>query len=241
MKKLSLFLLCLSIFSSVSCSSKLTYDQAISAIKSGLKLQEQETVEVLGTTIDSKSTAQVKFSFYGRTFSGKLRKYDQGWQLDEIQNDSGTWIPASTISNARDESTKIKAAIAEIKTIAITLADYITDKAVPPSSAGSYNADDPIYQALCPLYIRTLPIKDPWGNNYQVFCGKRIDGQYGLAGSATDDFLVFSMGRDGIIESWVYNPSDPTSGLYKEVDGNRDLVNFNGVFIRGTLSGLQVQ
>jgi hypothetical protein len=48
------------------------------------------------------------------------------------------------------------------------------------------------------------------------------------------------LGRDITAEGWAYDPSNPESGLYvinTNADFNRDLVNWNGTFIRGPRAG----
>jgi len=232
------FVILLGVIFLISCSSKLSTSSASSIIKSGLKLSEKDKLEILGTSEESKGLVLVKFSLNEKALNAKLRKYDQGWQLEEIQNELGLWIPATTITNAQDDSTKIRTAMKEISTISTALADYITDKAMPPVASGVYDETGQLYKSLCPSYLKTLPIKDPWGNNYLVYCGKEIDGQYGITGSASDDFLVVSYGKDGVRDTWLYNTSDPASGLYNENNGISDLVNLNGSFIRGPRAGV---
>jgi hypothetical protein len=220
-----------------SCSSKLSTNSATSVIKSGLRLSEKDKFEIIGISQESQSLALVKFSISEKTLNVRLRKYDNGWKLEEIQNEMGLWIPAATLTNAMDDSTKIRTAQKEISTIATALADYITDKAMPPAISGAYDENSTFYKSLSPMYIKILPVKDPWGNNYLVYCGTTINGHYGITGSASDDFMVVSLGKDGTVEMWEYNPSTPEAGLYTEKDATKDLVNFNGSFIRGLRVG----
>jgi len=232
------FVLLLAVLFLIACSSKLSTDTASSVIESAFKLSDNDELKILGTTEETKGTVIVKFQLNDKTMSVKLRKYDQGWQLEEIQNELGSWIPATTIINALDEASKVKTARAEIGIISSAIADYVTDKATPPSASGSYDETSQLYKSLCPFYVKKLPIKDPWGNNYLVYCGTAVDGQYGISGGASDDFLVVSHGKGGERETWTYNPSAPDSGLYTDKDDTKDLVNLNGSFIRGPRAGV---
>ena len=83
--------------------------------------------------------------------------------------------------------------------------------------------------------METLPIKDPWGNNYLMFCGKAGNGQYGLSECVEDDFIVVCLGMDGKKEPWEYNLEDPPGGIFKLNalnDFNKDLVCWSGSWIR---------
>jgi len=147
------------------------------------------------------------------------------------------FVIACSSNNAGDESKKITKAMIDISQIATALLDYATDTSAPPPSSGIYNESNTFYNSLCPKYIKKLPIKYPWGHNYLVYCGKAIDGQYGIMGSASDDFLVVSLGKDGLKDNWIYDPSNPSNGIYDDKDAiNKDLAMLNGSFIRGPRS-----
>jgi hypothetical protein len=64
----------------------------------------------------------------------------------------------------------------EISMVATALADYITDNGTPPTVSGTYDETSLVYKSLCPKYLPKFPIKDPWGNNYVIYCGKSING-----------------------------------------------------------------
>jgi hypothetical protein len=173
-----------------------------------------------------------------------MRKYDKGWQLDEIQNDFGMWVPAGNLTRSFSDAEKQKNAMNDIMTIVTGLADYVTDNGVAPKQTGSYEENSEFYQAISPFYIKELPIKDPWGNNYQVYCGMACTGNYGLLESyfANDDFLVFSFGSDGVQDSWLYESDNPTSGMFivsSPDDFANDLVNWSGSWIRAPRNAIQ--
>jgi type II secretion system protein G len=137
------------------------------------------------------------------------------------------------------QKAKVRGTQKDISTMATTLADYITDKAAPPANSGDISTT--LKGALSPMYIKVLPLKDQWGTNFKIYCGTAVDGNYGLTGSAADDFLVASYGRGGALESFTYAAATPESGLYTigaTADFDKDLVNLNGSFIRGPRAGV---
>jgi len=54
-----------------------------------------------------------------------------------------------------------------------------------------------------------------------------------------DDFIVVSLGRDGIMEDWEFDENEPDSGLFVLTgmgDFDKDIVMWNGSWIRATRS-----
>lgn len=137
-----------------------------------------------------------------------------------------------TLTNMSEEE-RIEIVARDIQAISAALANYITDNRIPPKQSGAYNEASPIYKALYPKHIKSLPIKDPWNNNYYIYCGTDVAGQYGIAKAVSDDFLIYSYGPLGRREDWIYNPEDPSygfSGALANFNGN--LISFNGAYIR---------
>ena len=135
------------------------------------------------------------------------------------------------------QKAKVRGTQKDLSTIATTLADYITDKSTPPANNGDISTT--LKTALSPMYLKVLPLKDQWGTNFKVYTGTAVT-VYGVSGAAGDDFLVASYGRDKTVESWTYNASTPEAGLYSigaTADFDKDLVNWDGSFIRGPRSG----
>jgi prepilin-type N-terminal cleavage/methylation domain-containing protein len=136
------------------------------------------------------------------------------------------------------QKAKVRGTQKDIQTIATTLADYITDREPPPDNNGDIT--DALKAALSPFYIKVLPSRDQWGTNFKIYTGTNCDGNYGVTGSVSDDYLIASYGRGGELESWSYVPTNPESGLYviqTTADFTRDLVNMNGTFIRAPRTG----
>lgn|GEM_PF-4400650 len=230
-RSLSFFVLYCVLF--VSSCQNLTTKDADLCIKNTFRLSDEDKIEIISISKDSKTLALVKFKINDIQFNSKMRKYDTGWELEEIQNEFGLWIPASSISSLFDETSKVKRAMIDINAIATAIIDFVTDRGVAPEQAGIYGENTPFYKSLNGIYIKNLPIKDPWDNNYHVYCGKAIEGKYGIRNAQSDEFLVVSFGKDGKEEFWTFDPNNLTGGLFTDQDYNKDLIIYNGTWIRG--------
>lgn len=239
-KILILSVVCIFFF---SCAQKLNNTQAENAIKSAVKLTEKDSLQILGISMEEKNLAIVKFKLNEVQISSRMRKYNKGWQLDQIQNELGVWIPAESVINLIAEQKKeeklldikLKIAKSDIMVISIGIAEFVTDNGRAPKQDGTYDITSEFYIFLSPFYIKELPIIDPWGNNYRVYCGKACNGKYGITGAGTDDFVVCSYGLDGEKEVWEFDPNNREAGLFiveKLSDLNKDLVMWVGSWIR---------
>jgi hypothetical protein len=224
-----------------SCAQKLDNTQAEDVIKSTFKLTKEDSLEILGISMEEKNLAIVKFKLNEVQRSSKMRKYDKGWQLDQILNEFGVWVPPefSLITTKMEEEKQIQMrAMKDIAVISTGIALFIKKNGYAPKQDGTYDEKSNFYIALSPFYIKhikDLPIKDPWGNNYRVYCGKACNGKYGITDSGIDDFIVCSYGLDGEKEVWEFDPSNPEAGLFivEELsDLNKDLVMWDGSWIR---------
>lgn len=142
----------------------------------------------------------------------------------------------SRLSPEEQEQINIqKRAMKDIMIITTSLVDYVTDHGVLPEQDGIYDENSQFNKALSPFYVKRLPVKDPWGNNYLVYCGEACNGKYGITGCGPGDFVVVSYGRDGREEDWKFDPTNPGSGLFisKNADDfDKDLIQWNGSWIR---------
>jgi prepilin-type N-terminal cleavage/methylation domain-containing protein len=135
------------------------------------------------------------------------------------------------------QKAKVRSTQKDIQLIATYMTDYLTDKVIPPPNNGDIGSG--LKSSLTPTYTKMLPLSDQWATPYKVYTGASVT-VYGITGASVDDFLIASYGRDKAVESWTYNVSMPESGLYTlsgAVDFNRDLINYNGQFIRGPRTG----
>jgi len=166
--------------------------------------------------------------FLGVIFFSSL--YFYGYRIGQTEQ-------LTKLSEDYSDADKQKKAVIDLNNIAVCLTDYITDGKVLPKQDGPITEDSELFKSLVP-YIpegKNIPIKDPWGNDYLIYCGTAATGKYGISGCVSDDFLIISYGADGKKEKWLYNPSNRESGLFdikSSSDYAKDLVDFNGNFIR---------
>jgi len=217
------------------CTQKFDEIQAKAIIEKSFELTGKDSVEILGISMEEKDIAIVKFNLNEVQISSKMRKYDTGWQLDEIQNELGMWIPAENLTKFFSQPEKQKIAMLDITVISTGIADFVIDNGITPKQEGIYSEDSDFHIALSPFYLKELPIKDPWGNNYRVYCSSAGNGIYGISGCVSDDFIVVSYGRDGEKETWEFDATSPEAGIFivrDSDDFDKDIVMWNGSWIR---------
>jgi len=135
------------------------------------------------------------------------------------------------------QKAKQKSTMKDVAVISTAITDFVTDNGRAPvsPSGGVYTAASEIYGNLSPFYIKVLPLTDQWGTGFHVYCGADVTGQYGILLGLQDDFLVASLGRGGLVESWGFKPASPELGMEVVSEGKhfeRDLVQWNGSWIR---------
>jgi len=109
------------------------------------------------------------------------------------------------------EKGKQKETMGDMRSISIALESYITDNnKLPPGKTLME-----IQTALVPFHIKTLPLKDAWGNDF-----------YYLPGRGTD-YFIGSAGKDGVFNGW-----DQTGTYYTSTvsDYGNDIIFSNGTF-----------
>ncbi|MGA2586454.1 MAG: type II secretion system protein [Candidatus Aminicenantales bacterium] len=150
-------------------------------------------------------------------------------------------LAALLIPNAANalQKAKVRGTQKDLSTIATWIQDYITDRGTPFVNNGGVSTA--MNTALVPMYTKVLPTKDQWGTGFKIYTGTNVNSNYGISGGASDDFLVASYGRGGALESWTYNTATPEAGLYSistSADFDKDLISFNGMFIRSPRAGV---
>jgi type II secretion system protein G len=139
------------------------------------------------------------------------------------------------------QKAKVRGTQKDINSIATALTNFLTDKGTFPfQSNGPLQVGGPVATALSPFYLKVLPTNDQWGTPFNVYVGTDVDGAIGVSNSAADDFVVMSCGRGGQPEGWVYDPANAEAGLFvinQISDCERDLINWNGMFVRGPRAG----
>ena len=135
-----------------------------------------------------------------------------------------------------EQKVKQRNSMKDMVTIAGSIADFVTDNGITPEQDGTYDENSEFYKALSPFYVKVLPIKDNWGNNFRVYCGEACNGIYrGITGCNSRDFIIVSFGRNGKKEDWEYNRKNSAAGIYELEtldDFDKDIVVWNGSFVR---------
>ena len=135
------------------------------------------------------------------------------------------------------QKSKQKATMKDITTIATAITDYVTDQGqAPVGQNGQYSAGDSFYSAICPFYVKVLPTRDKWSQNYLVYTGVNATSQWGCtpATANLDDFIIGSTGRNGPTRDGTYNTGDPEAGFFtvsSVEDFDNDLVMWNGNWV----------
>lgn len=88
----------------------------------------------------------------------------------EFNNAKATAV-IKEVSELTEQKEKQKNSMQYITVITTCIVDYITDNGVTPKQDGIYNENSELYIALSPFYVKELPVRDSWGNNYRVYCG----------------------------------------------------------------------
>lgn len=112
---------------------------------------------------------------------------------------------------------KQKATMGDMKSMAMAIESYMTDLYEAPPG----NSLAEIQSKLQPFYIRVLPLKDAWGNDFHYKHG---------TGKQKDTYFIGSGGRDGVFNGW-----DQT-GFYLVTHMNHfdnDIIFANGQFVYG--------
>jgi hypothetical protein len=111
------------------------------------------------------------------------------------------------------QKAKQKATMADMKAIAVAIERYILEKRVAPQG----NSIAEIRVQLEPEYIKQLPIKDAWGNDFAYSIGK-----------SKTEYYLGSGGRDGLFNGFKQNGSYSIKAI---TDFNNDIIIQNGEFI----------
>ncbi|MCX6579311.1 MAG: type II secretion system protein GspG [Candidatus Aminicenantes bacterium] len=109
---------------------------------------------------------------------------------------------------------KQKATMSDMKALAMAIDAYIVDHKAAP--AGKTLAD--IKGKLQPKYIKEMPIKDAWGNDFQYSHG---------VGANKAEYAVGAGGKDGVFNGWEQAQCYSVKSMK---DFDKDLIIANGKF-----------
>lgn len=176
----------------------------------------------------------------------KMRKLKKGFTLIELLIVVAVIgiLAVIIIPNALSavQKTKQKQTMREIVSMATACASYITEAGYAPDAgnqAGPLQSGSNFMTAIAPTFIKVCPVTDQWGHPFQVYTGTAVSNAYSIpaAGLGDDDFLIFSLGRDGVVggsTTYTYQAGNPENTLYNMNsmdDFNNDLVNLNGSWL----------
>lgn len=135
--------------------------------------------------------------------------------------------------NAKNAVT-LRATMADMQMWTKAIQAYVSDKGIaPPDPNGPISFKKPIVRELLP-YLERVQTTDWWGFSYWIWTGPGID-QYGIRTTGPADFIIVSVGKEGIREAWKYDSAHPQAGYHgiRELDDfKKDIVLFNGEFLR---------
>ena len=145
------------------------------------------------------------------------------------------------------QKAKQKETMASIVSIATACAHYVTDTGYAPvtgTQSGEIEVNGAFIRDIAPTYLKACPLSDEWGNPLLVYTGSAVSSVYNISEDdiGDDDFLVVSLGRDGLDGGTVlftYDPENPSAGLYSMSsikDFMNDMINMNGSWIHGPVS-----
>jgi hypothetical protein len=167
---------------------------------------------------DKDFTVQAEIIIESRKAEFKINDTDKGLVVDSFKPEGGEKIPMSafldglkSVVDMVGTKGKMLATMRDMKSIGVALESYMTDMFLVPQVENFSELKD----ILTPFYIKTLPLKDAWGNEFYYAHG---------IGSQQDIYSVGSAGSDGSFEGF-----DQT-GIYTDLEG-KDIIYSNGNFV----------
>ena len=154
---------------------------------------------------------------------------DQGWI--KVDSDGKVfWVNTSLIEyivevSPEDEKTYLsrknqKQTLAAMRSIGMACEAYAVDTNQYPYSSSTKVSD--LISSLEPIYIKTLPIKDSWGQDLIYYT------------NSTENYWIISMGADGKREVGIYDsngfPLPSAAGATNDL--NADIIFSDGSFYR---------
>jgi general secretion pathway protein G len=194
---------------------------------------QKKAVEAAGTMKAEDSAAKElfdlfpkKLAFYGvqqNTAEGQIVTFNHTLKMEHL-----VLLPATAVLGVvaaiavpnfltAMQKGKQKATMGDMKSIAMAVESYITDKGYAPKG----KTLEELKAELEPFYIKTLPLKDGWGNDLVYYHG---------GGAKQDEYAVGSGGKDGIFDGWEQTGFYPVAAIQ---DFNRDIIFANGTFTLG--------
>jgi type II secretion system protein G len=142
------------------------------------------------------------------------------------------------------QKAKQKGTMQEMNSLAQSIMMYITDTGYSPTSPdGDLSPSQPMLAELAALHVKVIPMTDQWGRPLKVWTRQSCAGQFSIAAGSVgeDDYLIQSVGFDGLDEGFSYDPNNPQDfyPINKMSDFNNDLIIWTGNWIRAPRSAQQ--
>jgi len=199
---------------------KLIVDQGAKVIPhllvSGIKTEGSDYI--VRITIDLPDMPQEPF-----TVSLNIKNGKSGWQILEVQVLDKQWISLTkAVLNIQEYvkgllfKNKQKIAMGDISTIGKAIKNYMIDKSHAPKA----NSISELENILEPVYIKTLPLNDPFGYKYRYKVDKGNPKVYWIASGGSDGTLT-GFQKTGFYIVYTFN------------DFAKDIIYSSGRFIYG--------
>jgi type II secretion system protein G len=137
------------------------------------------------------------------------------------------------------QRSKQKRTMADMRSIATAWEARATDMnrynaagALSSLATASVDVSDDLAVSLTPTYIKSLPQKDGWSNNYEFL----TEAAMGETGTPANVYVIWSPGKNGAFEA--SSPADADGGA--TTDFNADIIYSNGSFVQYP-EGIQAQ
>ncbi len=142
------------------------------------------------------------------------------------------------------QKSKQKGTMQEMNSLAQSIMMYISDTGYAPTSPdGDLGPSQSIIAELAALQVKVIPMTDQWGRPLKVWTRSSCVGNFGIADEdiGEDDYLIQSLGCDGLDEGFTYNPNNPQDfyPVNRMSDFNNDLIIWTGNWIRAPRSAQQ--
>jgi hypothetical protein len=155
--------------------------------------------------------------------SAQAEQDEQSLSFDDPTQDDIVLLVGDRVINGPKSITELLLTLmADLRSIGTAVETYSIDLNTYPAQTNGLQSVEFISPDLTPIYLRTLPIKDPWGNEI-------------LYWSDRTQYVIVSMGADGVLDrpyeikpDWL--DSGEFRGGYSEPD--TDMVFANGQFVQ---------
>jgi hypothetical protein len=156
-------------------------------------------------------------------FSAMTEDEDLPPSFNVLEDDDIVLLVGDRVVNGPRTTTELlKVSMADLRSIGTAIETYSIDQNTYPAQPNGLLSVDLISPDLSPIYIRNLPVKDPWGNEV-------------LYWSDQSSYIVISMGADGVLDRpYEIKPGwlDPGSFLGEYSDPATDMVFCDGQFVQ---------